>query len=374
MSKDITSAVDALGQAEGAELDAFRVEIAARLADREFDWAGGLGAELTARIAGGEDQQGHCREMLYRVLHGLAARSEPASLRALMEVLTSPYQDNPSPDQGVSPRSLAAAVAGAGRRVEDIVPLVFDPAPANPYVHEFAACLLQELVLVVDGVDGYPALRSFAEQLLTEGHPLAVLPLRLLPEEQGLPERPAEAPALEVTAAMRQRVLDVDVTETGLPATAEAIGAAVAHWVSQSNGLLAAQEFWLAEPVAAADFPALLGLLPLTPWPEAAAAWHPATPVEVFELLFNSAQWAPAYGRGCFGAYGRLAAWHSLAALTGSPADAPPAQIAELVRRTSWLRAATTAPWFHQVAWDLAVAALRPGGQQVAFLAATDTD
>ncbi|MFJ3235955.1 DUF6183 family protein, partial [Streptomyces sp. NPDC086787] len=30
--------------------------------------------------------------------------------------------------------------------------------------------------------------------------------------------------------------------------------------------------------------------------------------------------------------------------------------------------------WFHQVAWDLAVAALRPDGQEIAVLAATDID
>ncbi|MGW6805427.1 DUF6183 family protein, partial [Streptomyces sp. NPDC055039] len=78
-----------------------------------------------------------------------------------------------------------------------------------------------------------------------------------------------------------------------------------------------------------------------------------------------------------------LAAWRSLAGLTGVPADTPPAETAELVARThwfrlapvsDWFRLAPVSDWFHGVAWDLAVAALRPGGQEIAVLTATDTD
>jgi hypothetical protein len=47
---------------------------------------------------------------------------------------------------------------------------------------------------------------------------------------------------------------------------------------------------------------------------------------------------------------------------------------AELVRQTRWFRANTASMWFYEVAWDLAIAALRPGSQEIAVLAATDTD
>ncbi|MEV8390829.1 MULTISPECIES: DUF6183 family protein [unclassified Streptomyces] len=127
-----------------------------------------------------------------------------------------------------------------------------------------------------------PALRAFAEALVSEGHPLAVLPLRLLPAERGLRRPPGAA---------------ADLT-------------------------------WAVPPASLGRF------------------------VEP-ELL---------------------AAWRSLAGLTGVPADTPPAETAELVARTHWFRLAPVSDWFHGVAWDLAVAALRPGGQEIAVLTATDTD
>ncbi|MEU3464453.1 DUF6183 family protein [Streptomyces sp. NPDC006733] len=81
-----------------------------------------------------------------------------------------------------------------------------------------------------------------------------------------------------------------------------------------------------------------------------------------------------AYGATPHRAYGRLAAWRSLGGLTGCPADAPLAQVAERVRRTTWFHMDSAPGWFHGILWDLAVAALRPGGQEIAVLAATDTD
>jgi hypothetical protein len=384
MGKDITRTVDDLCEADDSDVSVLRAEVESRVSTGEFDWAGGLAAELAARIAAGEDRKGHCGAVLYWALNALAARPGPESLRALVRVLDSPHQS-------VSPRYLAAVVAH-GHRIEDIADVVFDRVPEAAYAREFAACLLHETVLVSDAVNGYPALRAFADTLLTEGHPLAVLPLHLLPEEHGL-RRPAEAAddwtwtvppvwpepadALETTPSMRRRAADLDPTETGVPATVEAMGAAVAHWLAQSNGRLAAQEFWLPDPVAPEDVPALFALLPLTPWPagENPARLHPSSADLALRTLLTAALRAPAYGHGCYGAYGRLAAWHSLGALTGSPADAPITEVAELVRRTSWFRIGTaSATWFHNVAWDLALAALRPGGREIAVLAATDTD
>ncbi|GAB2714925.1 DUF6183 family protein [Kitasatospora kifunensis] len=390
MDKDITRTVKALCETDDSTVSLVRSEVESRLSSGEFDWAGDLGLELAARIAAGEDQHGRCADVLYRTLHALAAHPEPESLRALLRVLASPHRGGL--ERAVSPRSLAAVAAG-GRRIESIVSVVFDRESESAYVHEFSACLLHELVLVADGVDEHPALRSFADTLLAEGHPLAALPLRLLPEEHGLRRPPGAADdwtwtvprlradslglrALETTPSMHQRVDGIDATEIGLPASAEAIGAAAGHWLGQSNGKLAAQEFWLLDPVAEEDFPAVFGRLPLAPWPadQAPAKLYPSTPDLVFRLLLTTAVRAPAYGPGRHGAYGRLAAWQSLGGLTGSPAAAPPAQIAELVRRTSWFRVDTTSAWFYGIYWDLAVAALRPGGQEIAVLAATDTD
>ncbi len=390
MSNNITRTVEALCDLDDSDMPRFRSEVESRLSAGEFDWAGGLGVALAARITAGGDLQGHCREVLHRILHGLAARPEPESLRSLLRVLDSPYPGGL--ERTVSPRDLAAVVV-RDHRIENTVAVVFGRASESAYRHEFSACLLHESVLVWDQVDEYPALRSFANALRAEGHPLAVLPLSLLPEEHGLrrppgatdhstrpvpPTTPASTGThqLEITPSMHRRVADADPTEISVPATANAMNRAVGHWLAQSNGKAATQEFWLLNPVAKEDFPAVFALLPLTPWPtdETPAQLYPSTADLTFRTLFSAAVRPPAYGTGLHGAYGRLATWRSLGGLTGSPAGAPIAHVADLVQRTSWFRVNTTSAWFYNVAWDLAVAALRADGQEIAILAATDTD
>ncbi|MFJ8622185.1 DUF6183 family protein [Kitasatospora sp. NPDC093550] len=390
MGKNIERAVHTLCEADHADVAVLRAEVESRVSTGEFDWAADLAVELTAPVAAGDDHQGNCGAVLYWTLHALAAHPEPESLRALVRVLESPHHGGFDPT--AHPRYLAAVVA-RGHRIETIAGVVFGRVPEAACAREFAACLLHESVLVHDGVSGYPELRAFADTLLAEDHPLSVLPLSLLPEEHGLRRPPgaaddwtwtvpavwpetADAHRLPASAAMRRRVAGLDPTEIGPPATAGAMGAAVDHWLTRSNGRLAAQEFWLLEPVAREDVPALLPLLPLTAWPEEAAGaqLHPADADLALRILLTAAVRAPAYGRGLHGAYGRRAAWRSLAGLTGGPADAPIADVAERVRRTGWFRVGTASPWFHNVAWDLALAALRPGGREIAVLAATDTD
>ncbi|WP_435296462.1 DUF6183 family protein [Streptomyces sp. YPW6] len=140
--------------------------------------------------------------------------------------------------------------------------------------------------------------------------------------------------------------------------------------------LLRVRQFWTPDPVRAEDFPAVLERLPLTAWPaeEGPAAPHPATPDTVFRALLTAAVRSPAYGSGLHGAYGRLAARHSLAGLTGVPADRPLTGVAEAAGRTTWLRIAPSTSWFSAIVWDVAVAALRPGGQEIAVPAATDSE
>ncbi|WP_432110901.1 DUF6183 family protein [Streptomyces sp. YPW6] len=79
------------------------------------------------------------------------------------------------------------------------------------------------------------------------------------------------------------------------------------------------------------------------------AAPHPATPDTVFRTLLTAAVRSPAYGSGLHGAYGRLAARHSLAGLTGVPADRPLTEVAEAAGRTTWLRIAPSTSWFSAI-------------------------
>lgn len=378
--------------AEEGDFLALRREIEARVSAGAFDWAGDLAVAAAARTAAGRDSRGRYEMTLVYVLDALTAHPGPESLRTVLRVAAVPHVDG-GPVRTRRERGLASLVA-RGQRIEDIVRAVFaggaEPVPSR----EFSACLLHELVLVSDRVGEYPALLAIAGTLEAEGHPLAALPLSLLSEENGLrrpdgaaadwtwtvpppPFASFEAPALCATPAMRRRVAGIDMTETSLPELAATMGAAVRHWRAESNGQIAAQEFWSPDPVPADDCPAVFELLPLIPWTgdDAPARLYASTADEVLRILLTAAVRPPAYGAGLGGAYGRLAAWRSLGALAGAPADAPITSTAELVRQTRWFRVgAGSSRWFHDIAWDLAVAALRPGGRDIAVLAATDTD
>ncbi|WP_066953547.1 DUF6183 family protein [Streptomyces lushanensis] len=390
MSKDIPRTVAALCKANDADLFALCAEIDLRVSACEFGWVGDLGVELVTQAAAGKDPQGHCGVVLDHVLHALAAHPGQESLRTLLRVPASAHMDGP--ERTVAERRLALFVAH-GHRIEGIARSVFSRECESVHSHEFSACLLHELVLVSAEVEEYPTLRSFSETLVAGGHPLAALPLSLLPEERGLrrppgaaddwtwtvPPTPLEsfdAPELYTTPSTHQRVAGIEMAEVGVPASAEVMGTAVQHWCTQSNGKIAAQEFWSPDPVTEEDFPAAFKLLPLIPWPadQAPARLYPSTPESVLRVLLTAAVRGPAYGSGLYGAYGRLATWRSLGGLTGARANAPIAHTAELMRQTHWFRVDTAATWFYEVAWDLAIAALRSGGQEIAVLAATDTD
>ncbi|MFD7788528.1 DUF6183 family protein [Streptomyces nojiriensis] len=390
MSKDIDHRVAALVEADEVDFLALRREIEAQVSCGDYTWAGDFAVAAAARAAAGKDSRGRCELALLYVLQALAAHPGPESLRTLLRVPASPSAEDAGRTR--AEHRLASLVA-RGHHIEDIARSVFTPPAASVHSPEFKASLLHELVLVSDRVGEHPALRAYAASLEAEGHPLAALPLHLLPEEDGLrrpagaaddwswqiPSSPSEGigtPELSATPAMRLRAVGADLTETGGPELAATMGAAVQHWRAESNGEIAAQEFWSLDPVPADDFPAILELLPLAPWPadDTPPRLHPSTPQEMLAVLLTAAVRAPAYGLGLGVAYGRLAAWQSLAGLTGAPTGATVRETADLVRRTTWFRLGTTSRWFHQVAWDLALAALRPGGQEIAVLAATDTD
>ncbi|QWQ44888.1 hypothetical protein KME66_30825 [Streptomyces sp. YPW6] len=389
MNTELSRTVAGLSAAGPADISALGREIRSRVSAGDCGWAGELGAELATRASGADSRENY-GSVLGNVLRALAAEPGPDSLRELLRVPASLSTD--ATEQVLAERRLALLIAH-GHRIEDVERTVFAEGNASVHSGELTACLVHEYVLTGAPLESFPGFSARAASLVAEGHPLGALPPALLPLESGL-RRPPNAgqgwtwtmppwytaplatQPLKASASMRQRTAAVDLTEISGPAHAEAAGAAVQHWCAQSNGKIAAQEFWTPDPVRAEDFPAVLERLPLTAWPveEGPAEPHPATPDTVFRMLLTAAVRAPAYGSGLHGAYGRLAAWHSLAGLTGVPADMPLARVAEEAGRTTWLRIAPSSSWFHEVAWDLAVAALHPDGQGIAVLAATDTD
>jgi hypothetical protein len=91
-------------------------------------------------------------------------------------------------------------------------------------------------------------------------------------------------------------------------------------------------------------------------------------------MLFFAASVGGVYSQGLFGAYGRLAAWRSLAGISGAAEGASAAEVGRWVQECDWFSFDADTDWFEQVAWDIGLAAVRPGRQRLAVLAATDTD
>jgi hypothetical protein len=161
------------------------------------------------------------------------------------------------------------------------------------------------------------------------------------------------------------------------PAGADQIAAAVMNWEEQSNGQIETRVFRPEAPLAADDLSvALLLSLGLD-------SLHGATledvqaesipPRQALNVLFSAASTGGAYNRGLAGAYGRLAAWQSLAGMVAA-ATFGVEQVAALAHRCVWVSFTASSDWFSQVAWDFGLLAVRPDGQSLAVLAATDTD
>ncbi|MGI5272634.1 DUF6183 family protein [Nonomuraea sp. CA-218870] len=263
---------------------------------------------------------------------------------------------------------LAAALLASAQPLEHLLPLfdAYDQAP------ELFACLTHELVLRHPDLDQEGAVRRVAAHLADGNHPLAVLPLTLLDFEDALdlpsyglrgtsyaiPFGPGERPG-----APRRPGHQVPAAELLAPGL---LTAAVENWAQDSNGRIEARAFRLAVP-AELDAALLDGLGLACLAGEGELAVRAATPSEVMRVLFSAATTGSAYGSGRGGAYGRLLAWQSMTALAGG------SRVEDAADRTWALFDASTA-WFHQVAWDLGVAALDPGRLVLHVLAATDTD
>ncbi|HWS38683.1 MAG TPA: DUF6183 family protein [Actinoplanes sp.] len=226
---------------------------------------------------------------------------------------------------------------------------------------ELSACLSQELPL-----RAYVPGRMWARP----PHPLAWLSLRLTSMEQW-PNMPRHD--LRGTGTVHSRVVATPIPAGGpLPSWREEadtgdIAAAVSNWCTASNGRAATRVVVFDQPVTPAALPGIEGLTGTEGFGvcSLADAWH---------QLFEAASLGGAYSRGEFGAYGRLAAWRSVAALTGAPRDATFREVVALAEAGTWIWFGGATDWFAGDGWDLGVAVLSADGRRLAVLAATDTD
>ncbi|TDB83395.1 hypothetical protein E1264_28605 [Actinomadura sp. KC216] len=345
-----------------------------RLAQGDADFVGDLGVALAER----HDDEGiwQYRSVLDHLLRLLATTEGAGNAAQAVRLASSAGIGGPNLD-----RYLASMLASA-RRPQDVA-AVFTGADASD---ELRACLVQELVLRGVAVAETPEIADWTASPQWRRHPLARLPLKLSDVEEhpdlpqygrgGVSHGIPYGPSTDRVMAASGNARVPEAAETTTEAAAALIAKAVANWAEESNGRIEAGVFALAEPLDAESVPdALLtvglecingagGELSITSCP----------PSQAWRLLFAAASTGGAYNSGSFGAYGRLAAWQSLAGLSGTPDDAAIDEVEARVTGCAWYAFEAATDWFDRVAWDIGLAALTPDRRRLAILAATDTD
>lgn len=256
---------------------------------------------------------------------------------------------------------------------------------------EILACWMHETVLRGTSLDREEAAIHFHAALAEKNHPLAHLPLTLLGAESEAPTYMPMYGANAISTAVQRLESGPSSTRTMPPpgdqkaptatvvpdpALEKRLLEAVAPWMSGSNGNAEAKVFAL-EPSIGSSAPGkwLLRALPLACLEGAAALRAERTgPEAVWGALFAAAANGGAYSSGLGGAYGRRAAWTSLAALVDERPDAAPANVDARASACSFVMFGAAGGWWHDVAWDIGAIAVREDGASVAVLAATDTD
>lgn len=254
---------------------------------------------------------------------------------------------------------------------------------------ELRACLVHELVLRGVDIAEMPEMARWATSPHWNHHPLGRLPLSpaAFEDEPGLPSYHARGGSWSIPYGRGddgpQTTSDGSAyvplaAETTTGAVSGALAAAVSNWAAESNGRIEARTFDLAEPVTAPAVPRMLmslkleSLRGLKAGDRSAVSSCPAA--HAWRLVFAAASTGGAYNHGLRGAYGRLAAWQSLAALSGAPVHASAAEVERQVLACHWYSFGAATTWFDRVAWDIGLAAVAPERRRVAVLAATDTD
>ncbi|MGC5051212.1 DUF6183 family protein [Micromonospora sp. DT48] len=249
--------------------------------------------------------------------------------------------------------------------------VVFDAGRSE----ELRACVLQELVL-----RGAEVRHRWATSSHWRYHPLGWLPLSLTPIE-GRPVLPdyhlhGSSQELPVIAAeaVRGHGPVPHWQETTTPDEAASLAAAVDNWAEESNGHIEARTFAFDDDLPAAAVGDALVRVGLQCAQGMTTGLKVCSASQAWRQLFSAASTGGAYNSGEFGAYGRLLAWRSVAALVGAPHDAPAGDVEAIANRCSWYSFALSTPWFDRVAWDIGLAVVTPDRRRLAVLAATDTD
>ncbi|MEU7103794.1 DUF6183 family protein [Streptomyces sp. NPDC046215] len=276
-----------------------------------------------------------------------------------------------------------ASLLASSHPAEDLAVAFTAQAP-----EELRACLVHELVLRGVVVAETPGIAGWATSSHWSRHPLGRLPLTLsdvegrpdLPSHSArgssypMPYGPSESRGMPVVTGAHVPSAEETTTEAGAKSMAEA----VANWVAESNGRVETRVFDLAGPLDAESVPNALLTLGLEclngARKKSRLSVEACPPAQAWGVLFAAASSGGAYNSGSYGAYGRLAAWRSLAGLSGTAEGATTAEVEARARECTWYDFDADTKWFERVAWDIGLAAVSPERRRLAVLAATDTD
>lgn len=321
----------------------------------------------------------------------LALTAGPDHIDALFSLLAMPRVRSVQRPRPAEMRVRAfASRLGHGQTKDALVAAITRAGEKKEHT-EVLACWMHETVLRGTALDREDAAVKFHARLGEQKHVLGSMPLRLLEAEGEAPTYMPMYGANAISKAVQRLESGPTSTRTIPPpgaqeapratlvddaTTIERLREAVVPWTTGSNGKAEAKLFRL-EPALETASPGrwLLRALPLeclegtdTLRAERATADH------VWGALFAAAANGGAYSSGLGGAYGRRAAWTSLAALVDANPEATPSQIDGLAQSASFLTFSAAGGWWNDIAWDIGALAVRPGGASVAILAATDAD
>ncbi|MFJ7158563.1 DUF6183 family protein [Streptomyces sp. NPDC101118] len=355
-----------------------------RAAAGDTGYAAELGTLLAARYEAAQAQSGEYRHGLARVVRILALTPGRDGLEQLVRLLDGHVRHG-SGETG--PRHVASLLAGAHDPAELARVLYGRPGPDG--LDELRACLFHELLLRGVDVQASKELEPLAHWRRNRRpySPLAWLPDERRPFEAGSTFRvhsvngSAYGPPSGLPAEGR---LDPPTPRTTEPARMRDVATKDVHETivaAPEQGEFGNCDAWVFEPdtpLDPAEVPALLPALPmacvsdLTPTSRFALARRPLE--DIWPMLFGTASMGGCYGGGVGGAWGRRAAWWSVAGLCGAPSGATAGEVERIALGSAWFHFESDSAWFHNEIHDYGIAALSPDGRRLAVLAATDTD
>lgn len=254
--------------------------------------------------------------------------------------------------------------------------------------------ILHEYIASGADLSADEAVTSYLGRVHAIGHPLGLLPAKLLVQEDPDTPTPDHAPLYPTVPASIRRGVDTRFATAHVhtaPWDRRALLEPFRCWLEvDMNARADGAVVYFDRQVLASHIDGdSLGRLSIEcmSGPQAPTAWR-VSASEACQLLQSQAAAGGCYGEGQGEAYGRLAMWRCIAALAGQerllqsmPEDVPPDAVQTIIQAAeecAWWRFHKTW-WFSPPEhvspfWNTGFAVLRPSGRSMAITACSDTD